>query len=108
MNTLNKQIIFLKNDHSTVIQTHKDGESEGECTATFVASVSRFAEILPLIQYFNSLLEMHGLGLVFGKILYLLWQFLHYWVNFRCCKMDQDWKIMKPSGHTVYGGPQKL
>ena len=48
-------------------------------------SVTRFGEI-SLYQNFNSLWDMFGIVLVFGKLLDLLWQFLCYWANFQLRK----------------------
>ena len=41
-------------------------------------------------------------GLVFGKLLYLLWQFLYCWAIFQWWKTAKEEKIIQPSGHTVF------
>ena len=82
-----------------------DRNSSNNMWKRFLASVTSFAEISPLLQNFKSLWQF------FDRI-FLIWQndeptlanLEHYWANFRfsLLLMAKYWKIFQPVGHTVF------
>ena len=59
-----------------------------------IAKLYHFCKILTAFKMF-----CYAFGLVFGNLLYLLWQFLWYWACFLTCKRPKIEK--QPSGHTA-------